>query len=147
MKTLFSVFRKRRLSRRLPVFLIVVLGAVSCSKPPPPPPQPSLESLVGQTVDVKFCKGLWVACLGNPSNSGFILKSVEGDKVCLIDPTRDFIKTYNECLSKEYIYWQLIADDTFCVNRGEISQVSQNGSPVWGENSADCKGIERSRDR
>ena len=144
MKTLFAAIRKRRRALSLPVFLILILSVLSCSKPPPPS-KPSLESLVGQKVDVRFCKGLWVTCVGNASD--LIVKSVEGDKICLIDPTANFIQTNKECLSKEYIYWQVISNDTFCVNKGDISQLSQNGIPVWGENSAICHGIEKSRDR
>lgn len=145
MNPLFSIARIRRHGRLLTGFLFLILGA-SCN-PSAPIREPSLESLVGQKVDVTFCGGLWEACLANATNSDLIVKSVEGDKICLIDPTTNFVRTYEKCLSKKYAGWELVSNDTFCVNKGEISQLSQNGSRIWGDNSAICKGIDKARDR
>jgi len=104
-----------------------------------PTAQRPLESFVGQTVDVQFCAGLWECCLP-PEFENVDVKSVEGEKICFVDASKKFIPEYSKILTQNYPDWQVVSEDTFCVNSGDVSWLKQNGKPVWGDGSALCKG-------
>ena len=104
-------------------------------------PNAPVESLVGQTVDVRFSHDLGVLWLSNYSYSNLVLMSADEERLVFHDPSNKFLEENASRLDgiDRFNYGaetmaqmpQVLSDGRFSVRRADIESISKGGRVVW----------------
>ena len=100
-----------------------------------------IESLIGQSVDVRFSHDLDVLWLSNYSYSNLVLVSVDEDRAVFRDPSNKFLEENGSRLDgvDRFNYGaetmahipQVLPDGRFSVRLEDIESISKGGRVVW----------------
>jgi hypothetical protein len=134
------------------LFILALVTTSSCGSFGAGRSNLSIESLVGQNVDVTFSHDLGVLWLSNYSYPNLVLQSLDENRVVFRDVTGKFMKENGASLDgvDRYNYGaetmsqmpQVLPEGRFSVRLEDIESISKDGRVVWQGRDAHNKALQ-----
>jgi hypothetical protein len=149
---MLRAFKGMRINTLTLLFISALLTASSCGSFGGARSNPSIESLVGQNVEVTFSHDLGVLWLSNYSYPNLVLQSRDGNRLVFRDISGKFLKENEARLDgvDRFNYGaetmnqmpRVLPEGRFSVRLEDIESISKGGRVVWQGRNAHNKALQ-----